>query len=244
MTKANLFLFAAPRSGSTQMAHWLNSHPDICLSPVKEPNHFSAHEFDSEYVRTNHLNDVDPANYLKSNRRYPAQFSVFRDPDHYVALFADMKTSWRLDASTSYLSCPSAAAAVHSYAPNARIIVLMRDPVSRACSHYRLAIRTGRTTVDLPTQLAAELSGSLPLAAQYLLRPSHQNQGLERITSVFPAEQIRIVQFERMIGDPKAILSDLALWLSLDPDLFDLSKSSRNAGCSPRFMAMNRALES
>ena len=35
MTTPNLFLVAAPRTGSTQLAHWLASHPDVSLSLVK-----------------------------------------------------------------------------------------------------------------------------------------------------------------------------------------------------------------
>ena len=40
MSTPNLFLIAAPRAGSTQLAYWMDSHPDISLSRVKEPNYF------------------------------------------------------------------------------------------------------------------------------------------------------------------------------------------------------------
>ena len=66
MSTPNLFLIAAPRAGSTQLAYWMDSHPDISLSRVKEPNYFSAHEFKPDYVRSSHLNDVNPTQYVKS----------------------------------------------------------------------------------------------------------------------------------------------------------------------------------
>ncbi len=105
----NLFLIAAPRSGSTQLGAWLETHSDISSSSIKEPNYFSSHEFSAEYVIKHQLNDVDPSEYAVRQQSHPMQFSMFRNIEDYSYLIATMKTRWRLDASTTYLHCPEAA---------------------------------------------------------------------------------------------------------------------------------------
>lgn len=238
---ANLFLVAAPRAGSTQLAHWISSHPKVGLCPVKEPNFFSAHEIPEDFVRQTHLNDVDPATYDPHKHR-PTQFAVFREKTAYQRLFEPLKTTWRLDASTSYLSCPEAPAAMYAFDPNARVILLTRDPVDRALSHYRLAIRTGRTQFPLAVELEKEVRGEVPLPARFLLRPSRQKAGLARFKASFPPAQILALTFDEVTTKPDTALSRIAHFLDLDPAGFNLSVEARNAGAAPRFSSLNRLL--
>lgn len=210
---------------------------------MKEPNHFSAHEFDATLVRESHLNDVDPARYVARARRRPAQFAIFRARDDYEALFDGMRTPWRMEASTSYLSCPEAAAMIAQYAPDARIIVVTRDPVERACSHYRLARRTGRLSDTLAKALDEEISGQTPLSTRFLLRPSRQNDGIARVRANFPSNQCIFIKFDQLRDDPAAVLSDIAGFLGVGHDGFDLSQQARNASHAARYPKLNEWLE-
>ena len=243
MKRPNLFLMASPRAGSTQLANWLASHPDITLSSIKEPNHFSAHEFDPAYVSNTHLNDVDPASYVQNKKRKQAQFAVFRDRNDYESLFEGMQTRWRMEASTSYLSCPQAPELIHEYAPDARIIILTRDPVKRAISHYRLACRTGRTRATLMQELKAEIAGITPLDGQFLLRPSQTQNALHLIKSHFTLSQCLFLKFEEMVSNQKQTMHQIADWLDIDASGFDLNVKAQNASVAPRFAAINAYLE-
>ena len=40
----NFFIVGAPKAGTTSLYHYLESHPDIFMSPIKEPNFFSYDE--------------------------------------------------------------------------------------------------------------------------------------------------------------------------------------------------------
>jgi len=237
MTGPTLLLVAAPRSGSTQLARWLGTHPQITLAPVKEPNHFSAHEFGPGADRD--LNEITPG----ARPIRPGQFAIFRDPADYAALFTGMTTPWRFEASTTYLACPEAPGLIRAALPDIRIILLTRDPVARAVSHYRLARRTGRVTAPLGAELAAECAGDVPLWARYLLRPSRQQAGLDRFRAAFPAAQRTELRFEDLTADPAAALARLAAFLGIDPAGFDLRAEARNAGVAPRFPALNAALQ-
>jgi len=240
--KPNLFLVAAPRSGSTQLSAWLSSHPDVGLPPIKEPNFFSQHEFPTDYVAKHHLNDVDPASYVTSGSKKVMQFAIFREQAHYDYLFKDIDTPLRMDASTTYLHCPEAPQKLAQYAPGAKVILLTRDPVSRALSHYRLAVRTGRTTRSLQEEIQAEANGDTPLPGRFLLRQSRYDEAVARYRATFPAEDLFEVAFEDMIKDIDGTLAKVAAFLDIDPGKFNTQVNSQNAGDAPRFKALNAFL--
>ena len=194
-------------------------------------------------MRSSHLNDIDPIRYARNHSKQAAQFAVFRQQSDYETLFEDMTTPWRMDASTSYLACPEAPAAIHAYTPNARLIILTRDPLERAISHYRLARRTGRTTGSLAEMLRSEIDGTTPLAARFLLRPSGYTAGISRIKALFQQDQCLFLRFEDLIAAPQETLSQIAKWLAIEESDFDLSHQARNASSAPRFSKLNILLE-
>ncbi|ASJ11450.1 sulfotransferase [Thermococcus thioreducens] len=53
-TLPNLFIVGEPRSGTTSLYHYLNQHPEIFMSPIKEPNHFCTdlHRETLEFLKT------------------------------------------------------------------------------------------------------------------------------------------------------------------------------------------------
>ena len=244
MAGPNLFLLAAPRTGSTQLARWLDSHPAIAMPPVKEPCHFAAHDFPEDYVRRAHLNDVDPARYVARVHRRPAQFAVFRSRQDYEALYQPLGTAWRLDASTSYLPCILAPELIRDYCPTARIITLTRDPFTRALSHYRLARRTGRATGSLRRELDAELHDRMPEGAKYLIRPSAQAEARARVDAVFPPGQVLHLTYEELSVNAGEVLEQIAGFLRIEPGGFDMAITARNESLTPRLPALNRFLYS
>lgn len=233
--KANLFLCAAPRSGSTQLAAWLDSHPEIALSNVKEPNFFSQHEFDPDYVREIHINNTDPEEYFRKKSQKKVNFAVFRTREQYDHLFSSFDERWRMDASTSYLYCPEAPEKIKEYNPDAKIVILIRDPVERTLSHYRLHIRTGRFKRSLREEIDDELNGVTPLGGRLLLRPSLYEEPLKRFHATFAPENIMEIRFEDMIRNRETVLAQICAFLDIDPAGINYNVESQNAGDSPRF---------
>lgn len=236
---SNLFLVAAPRSGSTQLSAWLSSHPDVDLPPIKEPNYFSQHEFPEEYVTKHHLNDVDPVRYVAQKSNKVMQFAIFRKASQYDYLFRRLQARWRMDASTTYLHCPEAPQNIRSYAPKAKVILLTRDPVARALSHYRLATRTGRTTRTLREEIEAEVNGDTPLPGRFLLRQSRYDEAIARYRAIFSKDNLLEICFEDMVRDVDATLIRVGMFLDIDPTRFNTEVDSQNAGDAPRFKALN-----
>ncbi len=243
VVRANLFLCAAPRSGSTQLVAWLGTHPDIDVSKVKEPNFFSQHEFQEDYVRINHLNDIDPEIYLKKRMKRSINFSVFRTKEQYDYLFENMQTKYRFEASTTYLHCPEAPFAIKKYNPDAKIIILLRDPVKRALSHYRLTTRMGKKQGSLKEELENELRGKTPLSGRYLLRQSIYETALRNFKSVFAEDQLLELSFENLFKNPDKYICEICDFLGIKKGVVDLSIKDQNAGDAPRFPLINKFLQ-
>jgi hypothetical protein len=126
----NLFLVGAPRCGTTSLFTYLAAHPEVFGPAEKEP-----HYYDRDLLA-------------------PAGMGE----DEYAALFTDATSErWRLDASALYLYSPGAPAAIGRDAPDARILVAIRDPVELVASWHRLVVASGaETIVDLASAIEAE----------------------------------------------------------------------------------------
>jgi hypothetical protein len=115
--KPNFFIVGAPKCGTTGMFQFLRVHPDIFMPEFKEPHFFG--------------NDMK----LPSNRRTLTW---------YESLFqASGDESMIGEASPSYLYSKTAALEIKKYCENAKIIIMVRDPVEMLYSDYyqRLAAR-------------------------------------------------------------------------------------------------------
>ncbi len=108
------FILGAGRSGTTTLAAVLREHPDIFMSTPKEPTFFSA------------------------------PFQVVRDPIRYAHLFDGASSATAVgEASHAYLSHPGAAATLRAFFPDARFVVMFRNPADRALAMYSYMLENG-----------------------------------------------------------------------------------------------------
>jgi len=113
--KPNLFIIGAMKSGTTSLHEYLDTHPQIAMSDVKEPGYFveelGLHKGEAWYLS---LWDQDP------QYRYRGESST-----HYTKLPIFQGVPERL----------------HRFSPEARLIYIMRNPFDRVVSHYWHALR-------------------------------------------------------------------------------------------------------
>jgi hypothetical protein len=103
-------IVGAQKAGTTQLYAYMVKHPRCYGAAEKEVDYFSKRPHRS-------------VAWYRS--RFPWRWRVRRRRAHV------------LEASPSYLPTPSALRKMQTVIPNARLIVLLRDPVSRAFSHYQ-----------------------------------------------------------------------------------------------------------
>jgi hypothetical protein len=196
----NTFIVGAAKTGTTSLHNYLGQHPQVFMSAWKEPHFFA---------------DIEPDPKLSHMMRRVG------DEQSYRALFAAAGNRPVIgESSPSYLWDPGAAARIHARVPQARIIILLRDPIARAHSHYLMDVREGLQTLPFPQALAADTAipdkrwgGAGHLYVELGLYAAQ----VARYLDLFPPEQVRIHLFDDLQHRPHRVLEDLAEFLHIDP---------------------------
>jgi hypothetical protein len=228
----NFFIVGAARCGTTSLFDALGAHPDVFCCPVKEPNHFATELRERPWViesarRRGVL--IEPGSPALS---VLPRVAITPDYDMYLRLFEDWDGQSAVgEASTAYLMSPRAAAAIAQRQPEARIIVVLRQPVDRARSEIQMHAQLGRTLGDDENGLPKTIRASL-YAPQ-----------IRRYQEIFGAEQILFLLFEDMMADPAATLRAVFAHIGVDPALGDsITLKHHNQSRAVRFAPLNRLL--
>ena len=205
MPLPNFFVIGAPKSGTTALYDCLKQHPEIYMSPVKEPHFFA---FDGQPPVC-----VGPAgSFFRQN--------VVWRPLDYFALFAGV-TNQRVvgEASAGYLRSPLAAQRIKQYVPDSKLVVVLRQPADRAYSDYVYRIqRDEETAGSFPEALAHEDARRTKGWADkffYAQNGCYLTQ-LSAYYNLFRREQIRVYLYEDWKESPQAMLRDLFGFLQVD----------------------------
>lgn len=213
--RPNFFIIGTQKGGSTSLYRYLAGHPEVCAAALKEIHYFSYHHACPE-------------------RWYRAHFP----PEPWLRA-RNLQTG---EASVSYLHVPTAPERLAAFAPAAKLIVMLRNPVSRAFSHHQMSVKQGHETLPFrdavalePARLQEERERLGADAAfshgrhhryhSYLLRGRYAEQ-LERWFAHFPREQFLVLQSEAFFKNPAATYREVLEFLDLAP--FDLPVYARH----------------
>ncbi|MEP7334971.1 MAG: sulfotransferase [Actinomycetota bacterium] len=193
MTKPNLFVVGAAKSGTTSLWAHLGAHPDVYMSELKEPHYFS-------------------------RGGLPGQ-PVVKDPVAYARLFeggADHR--YRGEASPSYLWDDETPARIRDAVPDARIVISLRDPVERAYANYWTHVGVGvegRTfAAAVHDELAAHGVDHLAIPPPYIARGFYDEQ-VARYLDTF-AGATNVLLFDEFVSDVRGTMTRVFEWLGLD----------------------------
>jgi hypothetical protein len=170
------------RSGTTWWDSLINRHP-LISRPESTPK--EVHFFDDRWERGLSRGDIE---------RYHGLFA--RPPGHRSG---EWTPGYMLDAWTPRL--------LREAAPEARLLVLLRDPVERFRSGRTLA--ENRLTVGSTARAAANAAFNRGVYADQLLR----------VWRTFPREQVLVLQYERCVADPRSQLARTFEFIGLEPEL-------------------------
>jgi hypothetical protein len=194
----NFFIVGAANSGTTSLYRYLKQHSDVFMPALKEPHYFAqvnpAHE--QRYLRTIIR---DEAAYLR----------LFRKAEGYKAIG---------EASPSYLWDVKAPERIGSVIPDAKIIILLRDPVERAYSHYLMDVREGLQ--ELPFRHALQKDWNRTKkgwsVSQLYVELGLYAEQVRRYLEVFGPEQTLILMFEDLTNSAlngKSVVGDVLRFL-------------------------------
>ena len=159
------------------------------------------------------------------------------------------------EASPFYLFHPQVPTRVRQDVPRAKIIILLRDPVERAFSHYRMNVKDGTETLSFEEALAAEgqrIGGDVDQMGaddrytgreyrhySYIARGFYDEQ-LKRWLQYYPREQILLLKSEDLFANPAPVVWQVFRFLGVDPDA-DIKYDGKNEGKPGNIRAETRA---
>ncbi len=202
----SFLVLGAARCGTTSLHYYLDQHPDVCMSSIKEPNYFLFRQ-----------TPTGPRPCIGDDRRLLAK-SV-PDRARYERLFARDAPA-RGEASPLYLYTRETPALVHEQAPDARLIAIVREPVERTWSHFAYVYDDlGERTTEA---FAAAVERELPLPYEpyrtgtHFVRPSAYAEQLRRYREVFARDRLLVVGYDALIRETSATLAQICAFLGVD----------------------------
>ena len=197
----DFFIVGAPRSGTTALCNYLRMHPELFISSPKEPTYFGR--------------DLTP-------KRFPTLES-------YRSLFANTGKARRAgDGSVAYLASDFAADEIHSFNPDASIIIILRDPVEMMQSlhlkHYLMGIEPCRTLEEAlaaePARLATGAGVPADTCAKVISvrsRATYVPQ-VRRFLDKFGAARVKMFLFDDFKANPTRVFHETCRFLGVKDD--------------------------
>ncbi len=195
-------ILGAQKCGTTSLARALARNPHIFLPSAKEAHYFG--EVADE--------DIDAATY--------SQF--FSGWSHEPVIG---------EATPEYLALPGAASQIHRLLPDVRCVVIVRNPVDRAYSHYWHRRREAGLTLGFGQALAeeeAERQRGNPVPLGYLDRGRYAQQLTRFFDAGFASEQFLVLSFDDLISDPSSQVRRVEYFLGVEPSGATLPHENRS----------------
>ncbi len=191
--KVDFIVIGAQKSGTSSLRDYLNRHHDIRMSYTKEPHFF------------------DGPLYTSSSLSYYWYEKDFYQGDH-------SKTLGEVTPILSYL--PEAPQRIKTYNPAIKLIMILRNPIDRAYSHWNMEIERGNEDQEFAYCIAHEhrrLSSSDPkdqMYRSYIDRGYYAAQ-VKRLQDLFQGDQLLFLKYEDYVSHQETTIHEILEFLNL-----------------------------
>ncbi len=195
--KISFVIGGAQKSGTTALYQYLGGHPQLYLSYQKE-----LHIFDKD---------------VRYQRALKHGWEIYHK--HFVERMDGQICG---EATPAYMYNYKAAMRMWNYNPEMKWLIVLRDPLNRAYSHWNMSVQRGHEYLSFgeairnkPERLSAALSHQHPQKS-YVDRSFYCEQ-IRRVWYYFGKDQVKIIKSERLRERPHEILSDVWAFLGVEP---------------------------
>ncbi|MEY4767809.1 MAG: hypothetical protein RL637_448 [Pseudomonadota bacterium] len=227
MKYPDFFIVGAMKSATTSVYQALAQHPQLYLSPIKEPNYFC-----NDIIQTR-IQQQDSWNYIPTI-------------EAYLALFNQANSTQKCgEASVSYLLSHIAAEKIYQANPQAKIIMILRNPIQRAYSHYQMACAFGIETESFSSAIRRPIIQYPYMIYQHwnlYLMAGLYYAAVKRYLDYFPAQQVSIIFYDQLQKQFQQILFNICHQLEVSPELLPNSIPFSMTAKQARFSYLNRYL--
>lgn len=191
MTLPNFIVAGVPRGGTTSLSNYLQQHPEVYLSPEKEPRYFL----------------LEGDNQVETK---PGPKITIRTMEQYLALFDGVTDEKAIgEATPFYMASDVARKRIKETLPDVRLIFSLRDPVARAYSSYWYNVASGK--VDKPIEEALSIDNPNVTSWTYYAH-------LSEWYKTFDPSQIKVILFEDLRADTLGVCRDIFSFLGIRED--------------------------
>ncbi|MFB2878518.1 sulfotransferase family protein [Floridanema aerugineum] len=219
MNKPNFFLIGAPRCATTAMCQYLDRHPSIYISKPKEPNFF----------------DGDLLSLKPLHRSYTLQ--------EYLDLFKAGEGLLCGEGTVWYMLSRTAARDIYQFNPNAKILIMLRNPVDFLHSlHSHLVFYGYEDIQDFESALQAEPDrrqgkripgGCNPTELLLYSELVSFSEQIQRYLDVFDQSQIHVTIYDDFVKDTAGTYRKVLEFLGVDANFvtdFEVVNSNKRSG--------------
>ena len=245
----NFFLVGAVKAGTTAFHNMLSQHPEIYMAPIKEPNFFSQPDLQPNLYTDQYRRSVsfDLSRYLKGTMHQIIHIADAQSWDDYHLLFKNVRNERAIgEGSNSYLYCSGVAQRIAKALPHAKIIMILRNPIERAWSHYLMNRKLGYSVrpdfleeIHEDTRVQPQGWG---ITANYFRLGLYAEQ-VDRFLSAFPGCQVKIFLYDDFRRAPRETLSDAFDFLDVNPTFNVDFNTQKNSAALPRWPSLQSALQ-
>ncbi len=201
--KPNLFIIGAPKCGTTALAVYLSDNPNIFMSNPKEPHFFAT--------------DIP-------------KYRQITEMEDYLKIFdsAENKQSIIVEASVLYLYSNDAIKNIHDFNKEAKIIIMLRNPLEMVYSWHSQLLYSGDEEVEnfseaLSLEKNRKQGKKIPLSCRdskvlYYSEIAKYGEQIEKLYSIFPKEQIKIIIFDDFKTNTLKVYLEVLDFLGLSHD--------------------------
>jgi hypothetical protein len=219
-TLPNFFIVGAARSGTTSLDRYLSQHPEIYITPRKE-THFFAHDLFPPCFKG--------AGDERLNRL------LIRNEDQYTQLFAGVTGAKAIGESSAFYLCfPGTAERIAQAVPDAKIIMILREPVDRAYSAYTFLV--GRETLGFKEGLSREeerkQKGFEPM--WWYKELGLYCRQVKHYLEVFGTQRVKVLLYEELFANSEQTLRDVFTFLEVKEDVVIDTSVRYNAAGVPK----------
>ena len=209
------------KSGTTYLYNLLKQSGDFCFSVYKE-THFFAHD-----------------------SKYEAGIEAF-----YKRFKPNEKTKYLADFSQSYLSDQESLIRIKKHlGDNVKMILILRDPVKRAFSNYRMLLLEGRENRSFHDVIMSEINKN-EVCRNIATRGLYAEQ-LDNLLKLFSPEKIMMLEFSEFTDNPEKAVSEIFNFTGIEmPDKINYnvgqfnSKSRQLAGIGKKLFFIKTSKKS
>lgn len=197
-----LIIGGTTKAATTSLFNYLADHPQVCKSTRKETRFF-----------------MDAGAPGRVFHRYEDGL------DKYMNFFGQCPPEkLRVEATPEYLYSPNTPKKIKDSLPNARVLFILREPVSRLVSCYNFAKQKGEIseTVTFDEYVDGQLDNENTVEKNWRpFKQGHYSDYLRSYFNVLGRDRVYVVFYEELSRVPKSVLREICGFAGIDFDFYE-----------------------